>query len=445
MARRLIHICEGVAAAGFMGACVGWIIVLESEVKTINTTTLFVGIDVSKRENTVRFMDGSGDTLSLFTVPNNADGAAKLHEKLRYTLLHTDYSKLMAGMESTSVYADHLAAFLRNDEFLRKWECQVYLINAKNIRKFKDSYPELPKTDSIDTLIIADFLRFGRIPKSVYHDEKYLALRNLTRARFQAAQNLSREKTRFLDTLFLKFSSLDSAKVFSNTFGATSLAVICDFLTVDEIIYAPLSDLTDFVNGKGKGKFADPKAVATALQAAARSSYRIPKTVNDSLNQLLAIRLVGIRSIEDQIKSLDKAIESYMAAFQNVLISISGIGPVYSAGLMAEIGDVRRFDGQASLAKYAGLAWSKHQSGGFEAANTRMIVSGNKYLKYYLLEAANKVRLHDAEFARYYRLKSREVPKHQHKRALALTARKLVRLVYSLLSTNRLYTTPAHQ
>jgi transposase len=407
----------------------------------MNTTTLFVGIDVGKITNTARLMDGGGDTLSLFTVPNNADGAARLQEKLRHTLLHTDYSKVTIGLEATSVYADHLASYLRKDEFLRKWECKVYVINAKNIRKFKDSYPELPKTDNIDTLIIADYLRFGRLPKMVCHDEKYLALRNLTRARFQAAQNLSREKTRFVETLFQKFSSLESSKIFSDTFGATALAAACDFLTIDEITYMPVSDLADFVNKKGHGKFSDPEAIASALQAAANSSYRISKTMNDSLNQLLAIRLVGIRSIEGQIKSLDKAIETFMAAFQNVLISVPGIGPVYSAGMMAEIGDVRCFDkGQASLAKYAGLAWSKHQSGGFEAANTKLILSGNKYLKYYLLEAANKVRLHDAEFAEYYRVKFREVHKHQHKRALALTARKLVRLVYSLLSTNRLYT-----
>lgn len=386
-------------------------------------------------------MDGGGNTLSLFTVLNNADGAVEIKEKLRHTLLHTDYSEVIIGMESTSIYADHIANYLRKEEFLSKWECKVYVINAKNIRKFKESYPELPKTDNIDTLIIADYLRFGRLPKLVYHDEKYIALRNLTRARFQAAQNLSREKTRFIETLFQKFSSLDSSGVFSNTFGATALAAACDFLSVDEIIYMPVADLADFVNKKGKGKFADPEAVAAALQAAARSSYRVAKTVNDSLNQLLAVRLVGIRSIEDQIKSLDKAIEVFIAAFQNVLISIPGIGPVYSAGLIAEIGDIERFDkGQASLAKYAGLAWSKHQSGGFEAANTKMILSGNKYLKYYLLEAANKVRMHDAEFAEYYRVKFREVHKHQHKRALALTARKLVRLVYSLLSTNRLYT-----
>lgn len=407
--------------------------------------TLFVGIDVSKKENVVRFMDGSGDTLSLFPVSNNADGAAKLQERLRHKLLHTDFSKVTIGMESTSVYADHIAAFLRKDEFLRKWECRVYLINAKNIRNFKKSYPELPKTDHIDTLIIADYLRFNRLPKCVFLDEKYLALRNLTRARFQAAQNLSREKTRFLETLFQKFSTLDSAKVFSDTFGATSLAVICEFFTVDDIIYTPVAELTDFINKKGKGKFADPKAIATALQSAARSSYRISKTVNDSLNQLLAVRLVGIRSIEEQIKSLDKAIESYMGAFQNVLISIPGIGKVYSAGIMAEIGDINRFAGHAPLAKYAGLAWSKHQSGGYEAANTKMIASGNKYLKYYLLEAANTVRLHDTELERFYRTKFREVPKHQHKRALALTARKLVRLVYSLLSTNRLYLPPAFQ
>lgn len=35
--------------------------------------------------------------------------------------------------------------------------------------------------------------------------------------------------------------------------------------------------------------------------------------------------------------------------------------------------------------------------------------------------------------------KYNEVPKHQHKRALALTSRKFVRLVYGLLARNQLY------
>ena len=42
----------------------------------------------------------------------------------------------------------------------------------------------------------------------------------------------------------------------------------------------------------------------------------------------------------------------------------------------------------------------------------------------------------------YYDLKFKEVNKYQHKRALALTARKLVRLVFRLLKDNRLYIPP---
>lgn len=190
------------------------------------TNTLFVGIDVSKKSNVIRFTDSEGKTLTLFKSPNNLDGANTILEKLKDTLLHTDFSSVIIGMESTSIYADHLAVFLRNDAFLKKWGVKVHILNAKQVNKFKESYPELPKNDNIDTLVIADYLRFGRIAKEVNLDEKYIALRNLTRARFQAAQNLSREKTRFLDTLFYKFSALDSSKVFSDTFGATSIAVI---------------------------------------------------------------------------------------------------------------------------------------------------------------------------------------------------------------------------
>lgn len=71
-----------------------------------------------------------------------------------------------------------------------------------------------------------------------------------------------------------------------------------------------------------------------------------------------------------------------------------------------------------------------------------MIKSGNRYLRYYLLEAANSVRRCESEFRRYYDLKFKEVNKFQHKRALALTARKLVRLVFRLLKDNRLYIPP---
>ena len=44
------------------------------------------------------------------------------------------------------------------------------------------------------------------------------------------------------------------------------------------------------------------------------------------------------------------------------------------------------------------------------------------------------------EYADFYARKYAEVSKHQHKRALALTSRKFVRLVFGLLAKNQLYT-----
>ncbi len=98
------------------------------------------------------------------------------------------------------------------------------------------------------------------------------------------------------------------------------------------------------------------------------------------------------------------------------------------------------FKNQSALGKYAGLAWTQKQSGDFESKNTKLIRSGNKFLKYYLCEAALSLVRCDTEYSRFYHLKYNEVNKGQHKRALALTARKLVRLVYALLIDNKLYT-----
>jgi transposase len=211
---------------------------------------------------------------------------------------------------------------------------------------------------------------------------------------------------------------------------------------VDEISYMPIEELADFINKKGKGTFENPGEIAAAVQKAARNSYRLPKTVTDSVNQVLAVSFQAIKAYKEQLKIFDKAIGEQVKLIPNTLTSIKGVGPVYSAGIIAEIGDIHRFKDQAALAKFAGIAWTKHQSGNYTAANTRLIKFGNRYLRYYLMEATNKVRMHDHEFKRFYDLKYSQTPKTPHKRALALTARKFVRLVYALLHSNGLYTPP---
>ena len=402
---------------------------------------LFVGIDVGSQNNAVYLMKPDGEKHSSFRMQNNPGGAKLLTDKIVSAIQSQGVEGAVIGMEATSIYGDSLVYALREDGKLGQYPRKIHVLNPKQVHKFKESYSDLPKNDDVDAFVIADKLRFGRITKEVYMDDyRYKALQTLTRARFYAVQDLTREKQRFANYLFLKCSGLAQDKDIANT-SATTIALMERFETVDELAYADLDELTAFIDEKGRN-FADPAAKAKAIQTAARNSYRLPITVNNSVNQAMAVSIATMRALEKQIKVLDKAIEQQFEIIPNTLTSISGIGKVYSAGIIAEIGDINRFQSQASVAKFAGLVWTQHQSGEFEAQDTKLIKSGNRFLRYYLLEAANSVRRCDSEFRRYYNLKYKEVNKHQHKRALALTARKLVRLVFRLLKDNRLYKPP---
>ncbi|MFA5528954.1 MAG: IS110 family transposase [Peptostreptococcales bacterium] len=408
------------------------------------TDSIFIGIDVSKQSNVFCILDQAGNRLAKGTISNNLQGAKEVVAKTVFIACENAVSNITFGIEATSVYGETLLYYLYQEQQLKAYNCMVCQLNPKQVYNFKKIYLDVPKTDSLDAAIIAECLRFGKIgTREVAMDERYNALKTLTRSRYFVVENLAREKNRYLKNLFLSFSSLTQEDdLFSNLFGSTALSFVKDFNSLDEVAYMSVEDLADYLNKKGKGKFADPELLARNIQKAARSSYRLPKTVEASVNQALAISITSIRAFQNQIKSYDKAIEELMKAIPNTLTSIKGIGPIYSAGIIAEIGDINRFKDQAALAKYAGLSWTRYQSGGFESSKTRLINSGNKYLKYYLIEATNSVRMHDLELKRYYNLKYQETPKTPHKRALVLTARKFVRLVYALLRSNRLYTPP---
>lgn len=407
------------------------------------SNTLYVGIDVSKDNNVVYIMKPDGSKFSNFKVPNSRSGAEKLVKRITAVMTSLDLSSVDIGLESTGIYGQHLVYFLKEDGNLSQFIRRIFVLNPTRVKKFSETYEELEKNDYVDSFVIADCLRFGRINNGVYEgDYRYDALKQLTRARYRTVVTLSKEKQRFANLLFMKCSSLTQEKVFSDTFGATALSLYEDFETIDDIISMDLDDLIEYIVTKGKNRFPDPECVAKAVKAAARGSYRLPKTMNNSVNQALSISISSIRAMESTVKSYDKVIAEQLALIPNTLMSIKGIGPVFTAGIIAEVGDINRFPNQAALAKYAGLAWKRHQSGPFDAQDRRMIKTGNRYLRYYLCEAAMSLVRCDQEYDRYYHLKYKEVNKFQHKRALVLTARKLVRLVFRLLKDNRLYIPP---
>lgn len=404
---------------------------------------MLIGIDVSLRSHHVQFMDGAGRSLASFSVSNDQTGADTLIRRMLDTASKEKLEHLHIGMEATSNLGWHLAHYLKKE--LQSYEpnvkSQVYVLNARKVARFKKGYDNLPKNDRIDAWVIADHLRFGRLPHEMKDIIQYEALQRLTRTRFHLIKNIKRDKTYFLNQVFLKFSGMRQDNPFSNTFGNTSLAVIQE-LEPDQIMAMSMEELIEFLQDKGKNRFENPEEIATYLKKIARSSYRLDKAMADPVNISLATTLSVIQHLESEVKKLDKEIAKIMKGIPQTLTSVKGIGPVFAAGILAEVGDISRFTNHADLAKYAGLVWSQNQSGEFEAEETSRMRTGNKYLRYYLVQAADSVRKHDAEYGAFYQKKYDEVPKHKHKRALVLSARKLVRLVFMLLKTNKMYTPP---
>ena len=402
--------------------------------------TLYLGIDVSMAENTCCFLlqDGT-EARRRFTVPNNLPGAEQLVGNTLEVMEQFRLDRLLVGLEATNLYWWHLACLLHSSPQLSGFQPQVYAFNPRLIKGFKKALSDKPKSDVRDAYVIAERLRFGRLPSPFLPNELYQPLQRLTRFRCHLMDQITREKNYFLSFLFLKFSEYQNLDPFSNTFGAASQAVLTDYLTVDEIVATPVEELVGLLVREGRNHFSSPEAIAAAVKMAARDSYRPHPVLNEPLNFILSTTMENIRTLTGQIKTLDKAIEREVRKFPNPLISVPGLGPVFVAGIMAEIQDIHRFPDHVPLAKFAGLFWRTSESGSFQAQETSLGKSGNAYLRYYLIEAANSVRMHNAEYGRYYQTKYDESSKHKHKRALVLTARKLVRLVDAMLRHNQLY------
>ena len=413
-------------------------------------STLFVGIDVSSKSNVVYAMDFDENKYIDSSFPNNQPGADKLVETIAECMRkHKALNTIILALESTSVYSIHIANFLSSCELLMPYKPYVYCLNPKMTANYRKSYVGIDKTDHMDAFLISDFARVGRTKKcEPWRGSQYLALKRLTRHRLHLAECITREKTYMVSNLYLKFSELqlldDDNQPFSNIYGATSSAVLTEFLSLQEIIDSPEEELLQFLAEKSKNRIADISKTSELLKKAARDSYRLDKCMYEPLNVSLASSFHCIQTYQKEIKLIEQAIEKCISGMNpnafTILKSIPGIGPVWAAGILSEIGDITAFHSSDALAKYAGLTWLKNDSGDFVSEDNHVSKAGNTYLRYYLGEAANSVRRHVPEYAEFYSKKYAEVTKHQHKRALALTSRKFVRLVFGLLVKNQLYT-----
>jgi transposase len=386
---------------------------------------------------------------------NNLPGFLALKQDVLASLVTEEgAASLVAVGESTGLYWWHAFYHLATDPDFAPYQPQLALLNPMHVKHFRKALPERDKDDAADAQLIDLFFQAHGVKQFYAFDERYLPLRQITRAYSRLVHALAAEKAFCLTFVYLLASEYKRLRPFSDVFGVTSQQVLTEYPDVAAIAAIPLDELAAALDEVARGRLKDAAATAQTLHQVAADSFPLSPALRDTVHGCLTLTLDNICFMESQQRAYQQLIADQLAQLPeaDLLLAETGMGPILVAGLLGEIGDTRRFisgqkydrkqkrwrdktyqDGQAGVARMAGLWWPKNSSGRFEGQERHLAHERNPFLRHWLVQTAYCLKGHQAEYADYYWKKYREVPKHQHKRALILTARKAVRLVFALL------------
>lgn len=379
---------------------------------------LYLGIDIGKNSHVATLIDENKTVLfKAFSFPNSIEGVESLIQKL-------PSSDVEIGMEATGHYWLSLYSFLISKDF------SVHVINPIQTDAWRHGFEvRKRKTDVIDSLIIADLLRYGNFVETSLADENLRSLRDLSRFRVYLVSSigdLKRKVIALLDQVFPEYAS-----TFSDIFGKTSSEILKQISSpqdFEEISSDKLSSLLEHIHLK---KYATQKI--QELSSKAHSSFGISFCL-DSFSLQIKLLMEQISFIEEQIKLVEKEIEEIMDKLNSPITSIPGIGMVTGAAILGEIGDISRFSSASKLVAYAGIDASISQSGEYEATINHMTKRGSAFLRKALFHSALKAEFSDPVFQAFYQKKIQE-GKH-HLVATNAVARKLIHTIYAILTKN---------
>ena len=384
-----------------------------------------VGIDIAKRSHMVRVIDAEGRTVyKPFAIRNNCSGCNVLLGRLRK--LTNQKSEFILAMESTTHY--WLALYTR----LRKEGYRVVVLNPIQTNAMREMFIREAKTDEIDTLIIAETIRFGRYKASSVPQEKLLALRELCRNRFylvDMGSDLKRKITALLDQVFPEFETQ-----FDSIFCKSAVAVLKQYPTPEKLSRAQLGELTEILQTASNGRFGEWKA--RQLKELAKDSFGIPDC-EGAYSTLLLMHLDQLQSLQDGAAALERRMGELFSQFDSTLTSITGIGPVLGAVILSEIRDISCFASADKLAAYAGLDPKVKQSGETKSTAVHMSKRGSPYLRRAIWLASTTAVQYDPMFKAYYEKKASQGMRYMN--IIGHVSKKMTAVIFAVMRDNKVY------
>ena len=276
------------------------------------------------------------------------------------------------------------------------------------------------KTDDLDSEWIAEVCLNGQIKPSYIPCREIRDIRELTRTHVKLNQAITAFKNRVHKILHR--AGIRISVVLSDIFGKSGTMIlngILDGKSIEQIF--------------GELKSKRIKATAAEIKEAIKGEL--------SQSDIFVVKecLETIGFLNNKLKEVDsRALQSLtgMKKELEILMSIPGIGLTTAAGVLAEIGNITVFPKPKSLVSWSGLAPGVNESAG-KSSNSHITKRGNKYLRTFLVLAANSIAIGKPNKLRFFY--QRIQVKKGRKKAIVALARKLACIVHHLLTNNEKY------
>lgn len=277
--------------------------------------------------------------------------------------------------------------------------CQVAVVNPLEAKYFAKSRLQRTKSDPADARTLAALGVRDQPPAR----EPLVGVELREAARF--CMRLVEEQAKLCQRIrrLVEIGFPELGEVFEDPTCDTALAVLRRAPTARVAARRRLPTLADAVRPGGRRRLGASKA--GRLQNLARETVAPPELdAQVELEVQLLIEqydLLG-RQIEIAEKRVAELLDGEVA---RRLQTIPGVGPATAASLMAEIGDIWRFDDVDQLAAFAGVhpqEMSSGRKGEREGTSWRMAKSGNAYLRSALFRMAVVGTQHNPVIREHY-------------------------------------------
>lgn len=387
---------------------------------------LIIGVDISKKFHVARAQDFRGiEFRKGIKFDNTLAGFQEFCQWKDALLEEQQKTKVIIGMEPTGPYWLPLARWLQEQGF---WTVTVNPAHVKKSKELDDN--NQAKTDYRDARVIAQLVKDARFSEPNLLQGIYEELRNAKNIRKVIVNDLKRIKNmmaNWLDRYFPEY-----IEGYKNWESESFIYLLAKYKLPETLAKQDPNELYEevrksFPRGVGGHKIAKLIKASKGSIGIKQGSRMASKELDYLLKRYSEI-ISDIGDIEAIISSLCEELPEVQKITQ-----IKGIGLTTASGIVAELGEIKKYQTSKQMIKMAGLALTENSSG---QKKGQMSISkrGRKDLRKILYQAVvGMIRTNPAfkELYEYYRYRAKN--QLSGKQAIIVLVTKLLRIVHTIV------------